>query len=152
MSFFLETWRLLFPNGGSAHVDASITSFVDFYCAQIIADNHAVREAACACIAELAQKCSPAALEAEWRRMLQALLECFGDDSWPVRDATCIASGHFVRVLPKVTAPMHEQLFVKFMENCTDPIASVRQGTPQLSVEEEFNLVYRWRRLTGKSD
>ena len=60
--------------------------------------------------------------------MLTALVDCFGDDSWPVRDATCIASGAFVRVLPDITKPMHETLYAKFMENCTDPIASVRQG------------------------
>lgn len=59
---FLETWRLLFPTGGSSYVDEYISSFVDFYCHQIVADNHAVREAACACIAELAQKCSADAL------------------------------------------------------------------------------------------
>ena len=57
--------------------------------------------------------------------MLTALVDCFGDDSWPVRDATCIASGAFVRVLPDITKPMHETLYAKFMENCTDPIASV---------------------------
>ena len=61
--------------------------------------------------------------------MLTALIDCFGDDSWPVRDATCIAAGAFVRVLPEVTKPMHEALYAKFLENCTDPIASVRQGT-----------------------
>ena len=43
-------------------MDEYISSFVDFYCHQIVADNHAVREAACACIAELAQKCSADAL------------------------------------------------------------------------------------------
>ena len=47
---FLDTWRKLFPQGGSSFVDQHISSFVDFYCKQIIADNHAVREAACACI------------------------------------------------------------------------------------------------------
>ena len=83
-----------------------------------------MREAACACLAELAQKCSTTALEQEWERMMDALIDCFGDDSWPVRDATCIALGNFVRVLPNVTKPKHETLYEKFIENCTDPIAS----------------------------
>jgi len=123
-----DTWRQLFPQGGSEYVNLNIDSFVKFYCAQIAADNHAVREAACACIAELAQKCSPEALENQWEPMLNSLIDCFGDDSWPVRDATCIASGNFVNTLPEITKPMHKVLYEKFLENCTDPIASVRQG------------------------
>ena len=106
--FFLDTWRQLFPQGGSEYVNLNIESFVKFYCAQIAADNHAVREAACACIAELAQKCSPEALENQWEPMLNSLIDCFGDDSWPVRDATCIASGNFVNTLPEITKPMHK--------------------------------------------
>ena len=105
---FLDTWRQLFPQGGSEYVNLNIKSFVTFYCAQIAADNHAVREAACACIAELAQKCSPEALENQWEPMLNSLIDCFGDDSWPVRDATCIASGNFVNTLPEITKPMHK--------------------------------------------
>lgn len=123
-----DTWRKLFPSGGSEYVNINISSFVAFYCKQIAADNHAVREAACACIAELAQKCSPDALENQWEPMLKSLIDCFGDDSWPVRDATCIASGNFVNTLPEVTKPMHPVLYQKFLENCMDPIASVRQG------------------------
>ena len=107
-NFFLDTWRQLFPQGGSEYVNLNIESFVKFYCAQIAADNHAVREAACACIAELAQKCSPEALENQWEPMLNSLIDCFGDDSWPVRDATCIASGNFVNTLPEITKPMHK--------------------------------------------
>ena len=127
MPNILETWRQLFPSGGSDYVNREVGAFVSFYnkiCQQIAADNHAVREAACACLAELAQKCSTTALEQEWERMMDALIDCFGDDSWPVRDATCIALGNFVRVLPNVTKPKHETLYEKFIENCTDPIAS----------------------------
>ena len=73
--FFLDTWRQLFPQGGSEYVNLNIEFFVKFYCAQIAADNHAVREAACACIAELAQKCSPEALENQWEPMLNSLID-----------------------------------------------------------------------------
>ena len=33
-------------------------------------------------------------------RLLAALLECFSDDSWPVRDAACVACGNFVSCFP----------------------------------------------------
>jgi hypothetical protein len=56
-------------------------------------DNHAVREAACACIAELAAKIHPQAIRPYVERLLNTLLVCFQDDSWPVRDGkydTCV--------------------------------------------------------------
>jgi len=123
-----ETWRLLFPENGVKVVEANIAAFTEFYTAQIGADNHAVREAACACIAELASKCSPASLEGNWEILLDCLIKTFGDDSWPVRDACCVAAGNFVSALPTQTFSKHTVLYEKFMENVIDPIASVRQG------------------------
>jgi len=123
-----ETWRMLFPSGGVEMVEKHIGSFSDFYRRQIAADNHAVREAACACIAELASKCAEDSLANHSGPLLDSLIDCFGDDSWPVRDAACIAAGNFVKALPQRTANQHEVLYDKFLENCMDPIASVRQG------------------------
>ena len=50
------------------------------------AANHAVREAACACIAELGTKVSQDCLRKYIGQLIDVLLECFQDDSWPVRD------------------------------------------------------------------
>ena len=94
---------MLFPTGGVEKVEKYMSEFSTFYRAQIRADNHAVREAACACIAELASKCSEQALDGHWEELLKSLIDCFGDDSWPVRDATAIAAGNFVRSLPQTT-------------------------------------------------
>ena len=66
---------------------------VDYYISQSKANNHAVREAACACIAELMEKVSPAAVGPHVPALLRALLLCFKDTSWPVRDAACVACG-----------------------------------------------------------
>ena len=33
--------------------------------------------------------------------MLDTLVECFNDDSWPVRDMACVASGKFALNYPK---------------------------------------------------
>jgi len=54
-------------------------------------------------------------LEAHWEPLLDCLIDCFGDDSWPVRDATCIAAGNFVRSLPDKTRSKHPALYEKFM-------------------------------------
>ena len=59
---------------------------VSFYIVESQASNHAVREAACACIAELGTKVSPERLRTRIGSLVGALLDCFKDDSWPVRD------------------------------------------------------------------
>ena len=48
-------------------------------------NNHTVREAACACIAELAAKVDAEAVMPHLATMMRALLTCLRDDSWPVR-------------------------------------------------------------------
>ena len=47
-------------------------------------NNHTVREAACACIAELAAKLGAEAVRPHLPAILRALLTCLRDDSWPV--------------------------------------------------------------------
>lgn len=129
---------------------------VDFYISQSQAANHAVREAACSCIAELGTKvCSPFSFKTSYSiqqllkctstnkmlflvafvlqvskdclrphisKLVTVLLECFKDDSWPVRDgwlgfglhlinlvsiflliftAACLACGNFVACFPE---------------------------------------------------
>ncbi len=75
-------------------------SQVDYYISQSDADNHAVREAACACIAELGSKINQDVVRPFVTSLLEGLLDCFKDDSWPVRDAACIACGKFVNCFP----------------------------------------------------
>ncbi|PIK47878.1 hypothetical protein BSL78_15253 [Apostichopus japonicus] len=83
-----ETWRQIVGEQGKA--------LVNFYVEQSDADNHAVREAACACIAELGSKIDKEKVRPYVQRLLTALLICFEDDSWPVRDAACVACGNFI--------------------------------------------------------
>ena len=46
------------------------------------ADNHAVREAACKCIAEMGERVDPAAVRPHVRPLLDALMMCFRDQAW----------------------------------------------------------------------
>ncbi len=57
---------------------------VSYYIMQSKANNHAVREAACACIAELMIKVDPDAVRPHVPKLLSALLLAFKDASWPV--------------------------------------------------------------------
>lgn len=59
---------------------------MEFYISQSEADNHAVREAACACIAELGTKINKECVRQYVTKLVDALSICFEDDSWPVRD------------------------------------------------------------------
>ena len=51
-----ESWRIVTDNRGVELVGQYIKNVVDFYISQSQAANHAVREAACSCIAELGTK------------------------------------------------------------------------------------------------
>ena len=61
---------------------------MEYYLSASGAENHAVREAACYCISELTRKLPAAPLQAHVTRLMDALVVCFQDDSWPVRDST----------------------------------------------------------------
>ena len=53
---------------------------------------------------------------------------CFKDDSWPVRDMACVASGSFIKTFPDAALASLPVLLEHFFENLQDPISSVRQG------------------------
>lgn len=76
-------------------VQRYIEPTVAYYRTATMADNHAVREAACACIAELAAKLEYSAVQPYVPTLLDTLLSCFRDDSWPVRDGKIV---HFICV------------------------------------------------------
>ncbi|KAJ8309492.1 hypothetical protein KUTeg_014366 [Tegillarca granosa] len=96
-----DTWRQVTGGEGKVLVAKYIKEVVDYYIEATDADNHAVREAACACIAELGSKIDKNVVCPFIPRLLEALLICFNDDSWPVRDAACVACGNFVMCFPE---------------------------------------------------
>ena len=93
------------------------------------ASNHAVREAACACIAELCTKVSPDAVQPHVPALLAALLICFKDESWPCRDAASTAAGNAVAAYPAASAPRLPELYVLWCEHLHDNVPSVRENT-----------------------
>ncbi|XP_023717328.1 uncharacterized protein LOC111869790 isoform X2 [Cryptotermes secundus] len=123
-----ETWRQVTGTAGKDLVQKYISYTVDYYILATESDNHAVREAACACIAELAAKIHPQATRPYVERLLETLLVCFQDDSWPVRDAACMACGNFILCFPEESRGALPSLYPMFFCNLGDPIPSVRQG------------------------
>lgn len=124
-----ETWRLVMAEQGKEVLARLAGPTVEFYISQCGADNHAVREAACHCIAELACKVSPDAVSPFVPQLLEALLDCFKDESWPVRDAACLACGRFVRAFPEESRGRREELLELWFAHLSDNIWSVREDS-----------------------
>mmetsp|Transcript_21650 Transcript_21650/g.42521 ORF Transcript_21650/g.42521 Transcript_21650/m.42521 type:complete len:703 (-) Transcript_21650:103-2211(-) len=122
-----ETWQLTFGDNGVAAVCGHMGPVVQFYCEQSAADNHGVREAACHSIAELSSKIPHDVLSPYVDILLKALLDCFRDDSWPVRDAACVSSGDFVLGYPEECRPRIEEFFTLWFNHLSDNIWSVRE-------------------------
>ena len=122
------TWRQVVGEQGKDLVGKYLKEIVSFYISQTLSDNHAVREAACHCMAELASKIDSDVVMPHVPELLNALLVCFKDESWPVRDTACVACGSFVKSFPKESKSSMEELYPLFFTNLSDPIPSVRQG------------------------
>lgn len=127
-----ETWKLVFGNDGLHQVSKHIGPVVRYYVKMADADNHVVREAACQGIAEVASKLGSnpqyaSSLEPYVHQFLQALLMCFYDESWPVRDEACLACGIFVKAYPKYCEDTLPELIKLWFQNLMDPIWSVRE-------------------------
>lgn len=122
-----ETWKLLFAADGSGltHLQQHMGPVVRYYVKMCDADNHAVREAACQAIAEMANRVpdlEPDTVET----LLQALLMCFFDESWPVRDEACLACGTLCKAYPEACRGELNTLWERWTEQVTDQIWSVR--------------------------
>ena len=131
--YSLETWKIVFASGNGLQAVAATTGAVcRYYVKMCDADNHAVREAACQAVAELAEKIGThpeygECLSPFVPTLLQALLMCFHDESWPVRDEACLACGKFCKAYPQECLPELATLKTRWYEQLTDQIWSVRQ-------------------------
>jgi len=83
-----DSWRQVFKENGLELVAKNVGPVCRYYVKMCDANNHVVREGACQAVAELATKLSahsPETLQPYVPMLLQALLMCFHDESWPVR-------------------------------------------------------------------
>jgi len=127
-----DTWKQVFAEDGVKQVAHHIGPVARYYVKMADADNHVVREAACQGIAEIAAKLGPhpvysSSLEPYVHQFLQALLMCFYDESWPVRDEACLACGIFVKAYPQHCEDTLSELIPLWLQNLMDPIWSVRE-------------------------
>ncbi|CAI2359487.1 unnamed protein product [Moneuplotes crassus] len=129
-NYSIETWRQVAEEKGIELVIDNVEYICQFYISQCLADNHAVREAACHCISELCTKVAnvdPEPFRPYIDDLLGALIDCFKDQSWPVRDSACISCGKFVQRFPEESSNRKEELFALWIAHLSDNIASVRE-------------------------
>lgn len=124
-----ETWTMVMKDEGRVWVAKCAPTVVSYYVEQSKANNHAVREAACACIAEFMSKVDRDAVAPHVPRLLRALLTCFRDASWPVRDAACIATGRCVLAFPEESRELLDKLYDLWFSHLWDNIFSVREDS-----------------------
>lgn len=127
-----DTWKLVFPTDGLERVASCAGAVCRYYIKMCDADNHVVREAACQAVAELATKLGTDPVHKDKlqpfvQMLLQALIVCFHDESWPVRDEACLACGIFCKAYPTECLEELPMLKEKWVEQLTDQIWSVRQ-------------------------
>lgn len=123
-----QTWEIISENRGRELVRQNLDEIVKHYLRCTSAENHAVREAACYCVSELVRKLPPEAIADHVSSLLEALLVCFHDDSWPVRDTACLAVGSLVPAFSDASAPYMDRLLPLMFDSVFDNIPSVRQG------------------------
>eukprot|EP00300_Choanocystis_sp_HF-7_P015095 c18933_g1_i1.p1 GENE.c18933_g1_i1~~c18933_g1_i1.p1 ORF type:complete len:644 (-),score=124.72 c18933_g1_i1:59-1990(-) len=127
--YSLATWQDVIGTRGRSLLAQYIAPTVEYYTLQARADNHAVREAACHCIAEVAVCVDQQAVSPHVGKLVGALVDAFKDESWPVRDAACLASGEFVKMFPEQCRTVLDELLHLWYEHLTDNIRSVREDS-----------------------
>ena len=81
--------------------------------------------------------------------MISTLLDCFKDESWPVRDCACLACGHFVSTFPEESEPVFDELCHLWFDHLTDNISSVREHSAQ-SIAQVMKNAYK-EQLSAKA-
>lgn len=127
--YSLTTWKEVVGAKGRESVASCMKEVVEYYVEQARANNHAVREAACHCTAELGLRMEPDDVRPFVDDLLRALMLCFKDASWPVRDAACTACGNFILAFPEESKPAIEELYTLWCNHLVDNIASVRDNS-----------------------
>ncbi|GAB0489840.1 hypothetical protein MMPV_001066 [Pyropia vietnamensis] len=89
---------------GRATLIAHLPVAVEYFVAQAEADNHAVREASCRSLAEVAAVLPANAVTPLLERMIPALVTATDDGSWPVRDVAMDAIAAVAAAYPAAVA------------------------------------------------
>jgi len=128
----LETWAGLVGTAGRDFVAKYVGSFIYVYADSSKSNNHMVSEAACSAMAEIVCRIEKFAVRPHLAPLVQALDACLTDDSWPVRDSSCIAVGsllkHYGSEAIEITPSLLDNFFAVCNRHLKDSIWSLREN------------------------
>lgn len=132
--YSLESWKIVMGSEGKVWIGKCIEKVVQYLEEQSKADNHAVREAACQTFSEIATKLEESFIAPYVSRIIASLIDCFKDESWPVRDHACTACSQIVCKYPLVadspdSRPGLSELYDLWIAHLADNIPSVRENS-----------------------
>ena len=85
--------------------------------------------------AELAVKVDAEAVRPHAAALLKTLVDCFKDESWPVRDRACTATARVVCKFPAESEPLMAELYGLWFAHISDNIPSVRENSAMALVQ-----------------
>eukprot|EP00871_Galdieria_phlegrea_P001976 jgi/Galph1/277/GphlegSOOS_G5118.1 len=130
-SYCLNSWQRVLNQRGHEMMSRLLSQFLEYYTCQTSADNHSVREAACWAIKEAIDKLSMNLLEPFLEKIMNALLNSFHDESWPVRDCASVVCGQVTVKFPTQVQHLFiiEKLQDLWYNSLGDNIPSVRENS-----------------------
>lgn len=150
------TWTNAIGSDGRDYLLRLLPDVVSFYETQCEADNHAVREAACQSLGEVTTKLDATTVEPHVKQIVGALIECFKDESWPVRDHACRALSAVIAAFPVASEQTRRlpELYSLFRAHLADNIPSVRANCAEALVRASSGFplrhpVFGLRRIAG---
>ncbi|KAL3698941.1 hypothetical protein R1sor_016963 [Riccia sorocarpa] len=127
--FSQETWKLILDESGREEVGNNIASVVKHYISQSCAENPQVRESTCHCIGELMVKIDREKIRPHVQPLTVALMNCYQDLSWHVRDAACSGLGKAIAEFPEEARQLVFKLYELWFFHLGDKVSSVRENT-----------------------
>ena len=123
-----KVWVALVGQNGRSVIASSPEKFVQHYVQQLKVKNHAVREAACHCIAELVVKIDFESVQPHVTLLISSLFDSFEDPSWPVRDAACLSASRMLEAGFNIELDLAMVLYKYFKQQSKDSVPTVRRN------------------------
>lgn len=127
-SYSADTWVRATRGRGAACVAARVDAVSSYYLRCARTNNHTVREAAAACLGELAAKVDAGAVAGVADRAVATLRALARDDAWPVRDAAAAALAAYAVAHPAAVEPWLDDVLTIWADGLDDNVPSVRDG------------------------
>ena len=123
-----KAWKEICGDKGRSLLSNQISGTVQYYVAAAQAENHAVREAACHCMGELAMKLDKDVVLPYLPTLIDQCSVSVQDQVWPVRDVASLTASLIIKCFPDQCQDKSQYFLGVFLKNMKDSVPSVRQG------------------------